>query len=559
MPPAAPTGREADAGRYGFAIQCRGWAATVDRDLMHDRLKRAAPTLHASLVTARSAAVRWLSSPHRRHLLVALPLLLSISVFYEFMASSGTFRDLRRQRHYSEMAEGFERGHLYIDRKPAARLLRQEDPFHPSNKPLWIWDATLYRGHYYFYWGPVPALLLSAWKALTSQALVSDQTLTVLFMLGRLYAGAALIIGLARQVRTREPAWLVGLAIGVFGLTSPIPFIIARPMVYEACLAAGQCFLFCGLALAFWGLVRPRRRTLAFVLAGVSWGLAIGSRVTMVIPVPLLIVATAAVVWWRFDRSRVKLLVNTLALGVPAALALGGYAWYNYARFDSFTEFGTTWQVSLQKFITNRVFIIPNIYSYLFAPLIKSCRFPFVMATRGRRLPDWIDWPQDYTTSELVGGLLLLSAWCWLMLVVVYRLLAAAATYLKRRPLDNPYALTALDLWATVCSLATLLSIWPALGLWEASMRYPGDAIGGVAIATILAAFWLRRRADASGSRAVRVGARVAVISLAAHTIVVGALSGVASYGDPFKQNNPELYEKLRASWSLCRTEARPE
>jgi hypothetical protein len=523
---------------------------------MHDRLRRAGPTLHASLAHVRMASVRWMLSPHRRHLLVALPVLLSISIFYAFMASSGTFRDLRGQRHYSQMAEGFERGHLYIRKEPSAKLLRQEDPFHPSNKPLWIWDATLYKGHYYFYWGPVPALLLWAWKAMTTQGKVSDQTLTLIFMLGRLYAGAALILGLARQVRAREPAWLVGLAIAVFGLTSPIPFIIARPFVYEACLAAGQCFLFCGLALAFWGLVRPRLRTLAFVLAGTCWGLAIGSRVTMVIPIPLLIVATAASVWLRFDRSYPKLLTNTLALGTPAALALGGYALYNDARFDSLFEFGTTWQASLQKFITNRVFIIPNIYSYLFAPVIWSCRFPFVMAMRGRPLPSWIEWPKDYAIFELVGGVLILSAWCWLMLVVVYRLLAAGTAYLKRRPLDNPYTLTTLDLWATVCSLSILLSMWPVLGLWEASMRYPGDAIGGVAIATTLAAFWLRRRADASGNRIVSVGTRALLISLAVQTTVVGALSGVASYGDPFKKNNPELYRRLQRAVSFCRTDA---
>jgi hypothetical protein len=523
---------------------------------MRQRLKRASAALATHALLVRHHLLRWLDSPHRRHLLVVLPLLLAISIFYEFMASSGTFRDLRGPQHYSAMAEGFERGHLYVPFKPSAKLLRQEDPFHPSNKPLWIWDATLYKGHYYFYWGPVPALLLWAWKALTTQSKVSDQTLTLLFMLGRLYAGAALILGLGRVVRGREPAWLVAAAIAIFGLTSPIPFIIARPRVYEACLAAGQCFLFCGLALAFWGLVQPHRRTLKFVLAGTCWGLAIGSRVTMVIPVPLLILATSAMVWLRVDRSRWRLLINTLALGTPAALALGAYALYNYARFDSFTEFGTTWQASLQKFVTNRVFVLPNIYSYLFAPVIWSCRFPFVMAMRGRPLPSWIDWPRDYTISELVGGVLILSAWCWLMLVAVFRPLAAAVVRVKSSALANPYSLTTTDLWATVCSLSIVLSMWPVLGLWEASMRYPGDAIGGVIVAATIAAFWLRRRADSSDKRFLRLGTRAFLILLATYTIVVGSLSGVASYGDPFKLNNPDLYQSLQETWSFCRTDS---
>jgi hypothetical protein len=498
-------------------------------------------------------------APERRLLLVALPVVLCISIFYQFMASSGTFRDLDAAHRYAEMADGFERGHLYIHRRPPPKLLREEDPFHPANKPLWIWDATLYEDRWYYYWGPVPALLVWGWKALTGDGRVSDQALTLVFMLGRLYAGSALILGLGRVARAREPAWLLAVAIAVFGLTSPIPFIVARPKVYEACLAAGQCFLFCGLALAFWGLVRPRLRPLKFVLASVFWALAIGSRVTMVIPVPLLILTTVLIVWLRGDRSTPRLLINTLALGTPAAMALAAYGLYNYARFDSFAEFGTTWQASLQKFVTNPVFIIPNVYSYLFAPVTWSCEFPFVMARPGRPLAAWLSWPKDYAVFELVGGVLILSAWCWLMLVVVYRALAGAISRLLQRSIvASPYRMTTVELWATLCSFAILLAMWPVLGLWEASMRYTGDSIGGAAIATIIAAFWLRRRADASGKRYVAVGTRALLLLLAAHTTVIGALSGIASYGNPFERNNPELYRALRTTFSFCTT-ASPE
>jgi hypothetical protein len=534
-------------------------------EVMPESLTRARAALWSTAGRLPAAALRWLFARERRQLLLALPVVLAISIFYQFMASSGTFRDLQSAHRYAEMADGFEHGHLYIQRRPSQKLLREEDPFHPSNKPKWIWDATLYEDRWYFYWGPVPALLLWAWKALTGEGRVSDQTLTLLFMLGRLYAGAALILGLGRVARSREPAWLVATGIAVFGLTSPIPFIVARPKVYEACLAAGQCFLFCGLAMAFWGLVRPSRRTLKFVLAGTLWGLAIGSRVTMVIPVPFLILTTALIVWLRVDRSTPRLLANLLALGTPAAMALGAYALYNYARFDSFTEFGTTWQASLQKFVTSPVFIIPNVYSYLFAPVSWSCEFPFVMAKPGRPLASWIYWPRDYAVFELVGGILLLSAWCWLMVVVVYRPLAGGIMRLVRRSaLADPYRFSTVDLWATVCSTAMLLAMWPVLGLWEASMRYPGDSIGGVAIATILAAFWLRRRADASSKRYVPIATRAVLILLAAHTTLIGALSGVASYGNPFERNNPELYRALRTTLSFCRaapaaTAASPE
>jgi hypothetical protein len=500
-----------------------------------------------------ATVLRWLLSPHRRDILVVLPIVLSISVFYEFMASAGTFRDLEGMKRYASMADGFEHGHLYLRRRPPPQLLAQEDPLYPSNRSLWVWDGSLYENRWYFYWGPVPALLLVAVDKLTRLGPVSDQTLTLIFMLGRLYGGAALIIGLSRSALARgQPPWLVGLAVAVFGLTSPIPFILCRPNVYEACLAAGQCFLFIGLAFALWGLARPNRRTLLFVVSSVCWGLAIGSRVTMAIPIPLIIVITLGVLWLGYDRSLGTLLRHAFALGAPAAFAVMAYAAYNYARFDSVTEFGTTWQASTQKFVTNRVFFLPNLYSYLFAPVLWSCRFPFVMAVSRRPLASWIEWPPDYATFEPMGGLLLLSGWCWLLMVLPFRSMLGMWKRWRYRGLASAEKLRSIELWAMLCALAIAMSMVPVLGLWEASMRYTGDAIGGLVIAATLAAFWCKRRADATRKPCWMWATRGALIGLGLYTCIIGAFSGVASYGEPFKKHNPALYESLQRNWSLC-------
>jgi len=497
-----------------------------------------------------AATARWWATPARRHWQVALPLLLVISLFYQFMASAGTFRDLRRQERYLQMAQGFEQGHLYIARKPVPELLRAEDPFYPSYKRYWNWDATLYNGRYYLYWGPVPALLVMGARAWAGPISISDQTLALLFMIGRLFAGAAIIIGLATSVRLRQPPWLSALAIAAFGLTSPIPFTVARPYVYEACLAAGQCFLFCGLAFALWGVKSNRLRLLKFALAGVCWALAVGSRVTMVIPVPLIILATGIVVTAR-SRTWVRQGLATLAtLGIPVAGAVLAYALYNYARFDSVTEFGTTWQASTQRFFTNPVFVIPNIYSYLFAPVKWSCEYPFVWAYSDRELASFIDWPSGYHKFEVVGGLLWLSAWSWLPLVMVWRWIAGARKLAGGAGIARH--VMSLEGWALACSFFILLAMAPVLGLWEASMRYTGDAVGGLALIATLSAFWLRQRADASRSRTLALAARALIIGAGVYTSLIGALSGVTSYGEPFKLNNPGLHARLQARWSFC-------
>jgi hypothetical protein len=516
------------------------------------------------MVSVRSViptTFRTLAQPFRgpdgRYWAFAVPLLALLSFFYLFMASAGTFASLHggQTNFYDRLAEGFRHGHLYIDELPSPALLAQPDPYDDACffKNLWLWDAALYRGHYYVYWGPVPALLILLFKITTRyQGEVTDQWPTLLFMLGRLYAGTALIVGLARDVRLRLPVWLTSLAILVFGLASPTPFIVARPHVYEAGLAAGQCFLMCGLLAAFHGLVRPSRRITMFVVAGACWTLGFGSRVTMLIPIPLIIAATVLIVWARLDRSFKALWRNTLALSGVPAIGLFAHGLYNYLRFDAFTETGIAFQVTLQRYSFHSVFVVPNLVSYLFAQVKWSCEFPFVTSLKHRALFEWMQWPDGYLTFERVAGILVTASWCWLIVVAAYRPLE----YLWRR-WRAPHAVahaagSTLELWALLCSCAVLPAMIPALGLWEASMRYPGDVLSGILVICTLAAGWLLRRTEAARDMPTSASVRVLLIAMAVHTCFVGTFSGVASYEDPLKTINPTLFQTLSRALSVC-------
>jgi hypothetical protein len=484
----------------------------------------------------------------------ALPVLLVISLFYVFMASVGRFRDLPTQTDYYDlMCEGFRAGHLYIKELPSPWLLAQPDPFAYSNAGGWLWDASLYKGHYYMYWGPVPGLMLLAFKVLTrTHERITDQWPTTLLMLGRLYAGAALILSLASRVRLRQPAWICSLAIAVFGLANPSPFIVARPHVYEACLAGGQCFLFWGLFWAFWGLEKPAHRGLFFVLASASWALACGCRATNFVSVPLLIAITAAFAWYA-SRPPFKAWVGScLALGLPAAVAAGAYGVYNYERFDSVFEFGVHYQVTLQPFTGNSAYIVPNIFSYLFAPVGRSCRFPFVRILGWRPLSPWLDWPPGYQSFERVGGIMLTAAWCWLVLLSVWRIGAYLASQTRGPAPSAAPGFTRHEVWLTLCSVAIVLSMVPVLSLWEASMRYAGDAVGGIVLVASLGAFWLLQRSYRVRRHRLGFVARGLVLALGLQTCVVGALTAFSTTDDQLRAKNPFLYQALEDHLSLC-------
>ncbi|HEX3597696.1 MAG TPA: hypothetical protein VHU80_21455 [Polyangiaceae bacterium] len=221
----------------------------------------------------------------------AAVVLALVSFYYVFLASAGRFTDLKVQADYFDrMAEGFRAGHLYLRQPPPRELIVASNPFDHQFRPFWLWDASLYRGHFYLYWSPVPALALLAYKVVTqTHDTITDQWVTTALMVSRLCAGAGLISTLASRARFRQPTWLVCLAIAVFGLANPLPFVVARPHIYEGTLCGAQGFLFWGMLAAFWGLELPRRRRLLFALASVAWALAAGCRPTAYVAVPCLV------------------------------------------------------------------------------------------------------------------------------------------------------------------------------------------------------------------------------------------------------------------------------
>jgi hypothetical protein len=483
---------------------------------------------------------------------VTIVILAALSVYYVFETTAGTFSQRSNVIYYYDLlARGFRDGHLYLPVEPDPALYAHGDPFDIANWQLWLWDASLYDRHYYLYWGPVPALLLLVFKWVTGFGhAVADQWLTLALMIGRLVAGGLLIHRFGSHPRTRQPAWIIGLGILVFGLANPTPFMMGRSDIWEASAAGGQCFAFLGLLACYEGFVSPSRRLLCFALAGLSWALALGSRVTVLVPIPIIIAITVGILWVHSNRRVLPALRNLLAFGIPVAAAVALYGIYNYQRFGDSAQFGVKYQATLQPFWTSPRFIVPNLFSYAFAAPAWTCSFPFVVAPRPRTLSPMLDWPSDYEIFEPVTGMFVGSPVC--VLLLVWLVLLCVRLLMATPPRQPALRLPPHELWLVLASLALMTSMVPALGLWEAAMRYLEDPIGGACLAAILAGFWLLRWTASMPIRAWRWSGRFVVAGLGLYTVVLGVLLAFRPYTDMFARSNPALYAKLQQSLSLC-------
>ena len=81
-----------------------------------------------------------------------------------------------------------------------------------------------------------------------------------------------------------------------------------------------------------------------------------------------------------------QMLVKLVALAIPYAIIGVWLAWYNYARFGSITEFGTTFQITNESMsMMTQSGLLGNIrrafdglFSYLLTPFNLDPRFPFI-------------------------------------------------------------------------------------------------------------------------------------------------------------------------------------
>jgi len=500
---------------------------------------------------------RWLVEDRGFRWLALIGACAVVELGYVFIASAGRFTDWPTyESRIDQQAEAFRAGQLHLLNEPPPALVAAKNPYDPANSGLWYWDASFYKGHYYFYWGPVPALLLAAVKAaLRIAEPLGDQYPTFALATLQLCAGAVLLERLARRLFQDVPTVLVVLAVVAFGFANPTPFMLARQCVYEAAIIGGQAFLLVGAALAFEAVhfSGVPRRSFAFAAgAGVAWALALGCRITLSLAIPCLVVVTALGMAWRAPLRWKRLLQSLVAIGTPLALGAGALLAYNKARFEHWFEFGQRFQLTWIDFQMSTAFVAANAYSYAFRPPELSCKFPFVMSALGESpdhaFPRWFERPKDYSVYEQVAGVFVTTPWAWFAapaFVVLGRYAwRAGRTKLRNNAISLPL------LWVLFAlPLAALLVFVVPLVVSGATMRYLGDAVPAFVLFASLGAFATYRTAR-------RVAPNWLALVLFASTSLASAAVGLAlgfqGYYGHFQQHNPALLEKLEKRYSLC-------
>jgi hypothetical protein len=484
-----------------------------------------------------------------------LALLVAIGVLYFFYITAGTFRKWPTYNElYDALAEGFRAGHLYLPFDPSPELVAKPDPLDPSNVGLWYPDLSLYQGKYYIYWGPLPALGIWAVKwSFRIRKTVGDQYPCFAFYILYVIAGALLLRRIAERLFPGLPHYLLLIGIAVFALANPTPFLIATPGIYEAAIAGGQAFLLVGLVFAFDALGGARRFSkLRLVAAGMAWSLALGCRVSVGPAVFCITLLTALSA--RTARRWLSAIRDFALLSAPVVVTVALLLYYNKARFDSWTEFGTGVQLNTVHYRGASEYLIPNLYSYLLRWPRFSCTFPFATAPwdlpAAEAFPKHFKIPEGYWIQEPVVGMFRAVPWALLFpLAFVFAAQHISSHFAPVAPRRG--ATRGTWLWCTcVFSVLAFVTALPFIATFNATMRYLGDVTPGFLLLATLGGWELYHRLR---HRAwLRRGYGAFLTLLGVTTVVLGLLLGFQGYNGHFQQYNPTLHEKLIKKYSRC-------
>jgi hypothetical protein len=519
-----------------------------------ERLRYNALILHAKRLFAYIAGVpliRYFSGrPTRRDFFFAWSGVGLTLVVYLWYITSGTFSfSTPYSLYFDSLANAFLAGQVALLEEPSAQLLALENPYDWRSREgiSQLWDATLYQGKYYFYWGPVPGLLAAAYKAI-HPVTVDDQYLLLFFCGGLVIVFGLLLLFIKQTVFPHAPSWSLLPLTLLGGLSVPLLWLINRPSVYETAIAGGQFFLLLGLYAALQAIFGRGRVHAWLFVAGFAWGAAVNCRLNLAAAVGMFSAVTA---WVLYRKSAgLRGLSTQLAwLALPLVLWAAGLGWYNAARFGSPFEMGHRYQLTgpalppdYQHVISTR-YIVPSLYSYLARPLeFDRLSFPFVFAPfiRESMWPFFIRLPEYYYYPEPVAGLFRAVPGFWLIFLPLLGVARRAWLWLNETKAEAHQ--TPSFFWLILYGGALSLFL-PLLVFITTSMRYLADAAPFLALTSAVGLWWSLRffKEHPLPRRAILVSAAVLIIA----SIAISLLLNLSIGDHRFEANNPELYHAL--------------
>ncbi|MBQ9544152.1 MAG: hypothetical protein IJV00_03390 [Clostridia bacterium] len=293
---------------------------------------------------------------------------------------------------YVQQFDALMKGQLHLDVEVPQALAELENPYDYSQRAAagvsFLWDRAYFDGHYYSYFGMAPIFVLYFPVYLLTGSVPSDAVTAVTFSL---IAGMFTVYALdeilkATKIKISTSHYVIGTVFCLFGSMIWFNQRSFNRFYYVACLASAAfaALFFFFFIKALYNEKNRLKKRFELAGAGLCYGLIFLSRVNVALMCAFVVVAILVfrLIGAVKEKKIPPFVLDTVCLAVPVVVCFAVGMILNKLRFGSFTEFGSTYQltvsdISLNKLTYNGIF--PTLYHYFLAlPKLRTV-FPFAI------------------------------------------------------------------------------------------------------------------------------------------------------------------------------------
>ncbi|MBQ5345070.1 MAG: hypothetical protein J6F33_07740 [Acidaminococcaceae bacterium] len=302
-------------------------------------------------------AISEISFVHKVVVILTLLMTILIAIFPMSLSPywNGTMVYKADKQQYAHMADALIKGHLYLDNGDVSSILEEmENPYDGKERERrglidYHWDEAYYNHHFYMYFGVVPTLVLFIpYKLITGKSLLSYQA-TQFFASFSIIGFFYLFYILCNIFFRKFPFSEFLILSSAFSILS-IGYSIAAPALYCTAIVSGVCMMVWSIVCFLKGawLAKEDNRGKKYLLIGSFLGaITFGCRP----PVALANIIILPVIYHLYEKSHrswdSEMLRKSMCVFVPYVVIGIILMLYNYARFDSFFEFGQSYQLTV--------------------------------------------------------------------------------------------------------------------------------------------------------------------------------------------------------------------
>lgn len=439
-----------------------------------------------------------------------------------------------------DFVDSLKDGKFYLSHEPTESFLNLENPYDANaradlNRTYdYLWDTAYYEGHFYIYFGILPALLIFLPFNLITGAYLKVSVANYIFSVLIFILLKEILLKVINRYFEKVPFKTVIYSLITLCSGSLILYANGMSRFYEVVIVAGIYFVLQGIYFILSSMESEKYKHLKIFFGSICLAVSVACRPTdlfaSILIIPYLINLLVKYIK-NIKENKANLAKLIISVGVPYITAGILLMWYNYVRFGNVFDFGNKYQLTVTNMmeLSGRIFSIPiGLLCNLFTVPKIIPQFPFI--AHSNELGSFYGY---YYIENMLGGVFMLAPICFTCFYIVK----------FNKKIENKELKTIVNMLVGVGIFIAILSVAMA----GSNQRYLIDYAWMLILAGILIFISIYNILKSDEAKKIM---KLLLCVTTIYTFIISISSGILSEKGYMENVSPEEYYKTK--YTVC-------